>query len=616
MQNLSLKPLLYTFVTVIICSSSINTQITKPVGINLAGVKDWSEEFVFVDIMNQSRDWIFHDLAPGSDWQSDVEIPVRPDGYPIEIPYNNGIDPAQSARTLFYFGDLENIYPEGNYRLKIDGTGQVRLWGGASGTFQCPVDTYVSVDNSSGGIALEIEQSLASDPVHNIRFIMPGFENVYETEPFHPSLLEFLEDFHVIRFMDWLETNNSTVQEWGDRNLQSNFTQTSESGVAYEYLIELSNLLQKDLWVNVPHQASDDFITQFARLLRDNVDPNLKIYLEYSNEVWNGIFSQYTYAGDQGLALGFDGEPWERAWTYTAKRSADVFHIFENEFADHERFVKVLPGFAVSSYINNFIVDRFNEIEFNPNQITADALAIAPYFGGAVADDLAEAGLSQSATVSQLLDLLEQSLPESYVWMDESKAIADANGLDLIAYEGGQHLVANYPHNSNPVFVDKLLEANRDPRMQDFYCEYMDYWYSTIGGGMFAHFSSHGGYSQFGSWGVKETYQDVNSPKYQALINCVFSENENATGASAHVLLSNDCIQLLPDAEQDVFTVEGVLADYDINIYDRDDNLIEEYGSPQGDLSIDLTALPVGQHYISIEHLSNVDLSFQQIISQ
>ncbi len=599
-----------------ICASVMNAQASRPVGINLTAVKDWSEEFVFVDVMNQSRDWIFHDLAPGADWQSDVEIPLRPDGYPIEIPYNNGVDPAQSARTLFYFGELENIFPEGNYRLKIDGTGQVRLWGGANGTFQCPVDTYVSVDNSGGGIALEIEESLASDPVHNIRFIMPGFENVYETEPFHPSLVEFLDDFQVIRFMDWLETNNSEVREWGDRNLQSHYTQTAENGVAYEYLIELSNALQKDLWVNVPHQASDDFITQFARLLRDNVDPNLKIYLEYSNEVWNEIFTQNTYASEQGLALGFEGEPWERAWTFTAKRSADVFHIFENEFNDDDRFIKVLPGFAVSNYINNFIIERFNDIEFNPNQVTADALTIAPYFGGAVADDLADAGLSQSATVSQLLDLLEQSLPESYQSMDEAKALADANELDLIAYEGGQHLVANYPNNDDPVFVEKLLEANRNPRMQDFYCEYMNYWYSTIDAGMFALFSSHGGYNQFGSWGIKESYEDVDSPKYQALVNCVFSENEGTTSVSADVILSSDYIELLADTNQDVFTIEGILAEYDINLYDMNDNLVEQYGSPQDDLSIDVTSMAQGLHYITIEHLSNANLSFQQIIAE
>lgn len=589
------------------------TQTSLPIGINLIAVEDWSEEFVFVDVMNQSREWIAHDLAPGAEWQSDVEVPLRPDGYPLEIPYNNGTDPGQGVRALMYFGELENIYPQGNYRLIVEGTGVVRLWGGANGTFQCPVDTYVNVENSNGGVALEIEESLASDPVHNIRFIMPGFDNVYNTDPFHPDLIDFLDDFEVIRFMDWLKTNDSVVEEWADRNSQNYVTQTAESGVAYEYLIELSNRLGKDIWINVPHMASDDFVSEFARLLRDNVDPNLTIYVEYSNELWNSIFSQNYYAQNQGLALGYTGEPWERAWKFTAKRSADVFEIFENEFTNDNRFVKVLPGFAASSYITNFIVERFNELEFNPNQITADALTIAPYFGGSVADDLGDAGLSQSVTVNEILDLLEASLPESYMWIDETKAIADANGLDLIAYEGGQHLVANFPHNEDPVFVDKLLEANRDQRLESMYCEYMDYWYTTVPNGLFAHFSSHGGYNQFGSWGIKENYDDNDSPKYQALVNCVFSQSNVS---SIDVNLSTDCIELLPFIDDNIFEIHGELSNYTIDVYDANDNLFQNYNSVGSELSIDLTTMPTGLHYVTIEHTQNSDIGLTTIVKQ
>lgn len=588
-------------------------QSSLPVGINLSPVEDWSEEFVFVDVMNQSREWIAHDIAPGSDWSSDVEVPLRADGYPIEIPYSNGSDPDQGVRALMYFGELENIYPEGNYRLIVEGTGQIRLWGGANGIFQCPVDTYINVDNSSGGIALEIEESIASDPIRNIRFIMPSFENVYHSNPFHPELLTFLEDFKVIRFMDWLETNDSVVEEWSDRNPQNYVTQAAGSGVAYEYMIELSNLLQKDLWVNVPHKASDDFVTQFARLLRDNVNPNLKIYLEYSNELWNGIFGQYNYASNQGLALGFSGEPWERAWKFTAKRSADVFEIFENEFFDDSRFIKVLPGFAANSYTTNYIVERFNEIAFNPNQVTADALTIAPYFGGSVADDLGEAGLSSSVTVTEILDLLEASLPESYMWIDETKAIADANGLDLIAYEGGQHLVANYPHNEDPDFVDKLLEANRNQRMESMYCEYLNYWYDNVEEGLFAHFASHGEYGKFGSWGIKETYDDYDSPKYQALVNCVFSQNNEST---TDVYLSNDCIEIQYAVEDNYLVLEGNVSNFDIEVYDAEDNLYQNYNSSESEIAIDVGSMPAGLHYVSIEHHSNENLSLTHIVKQ
>jgi len=68
----------------------------------------------------------------------------------------------------------------------------------------------VTVDNSLGAIAIEIEESLLLYPIHHIRFIMPGFVNIFQKNPYQPSLIEFLKDFQVFRFMDWLKTNNST----------------------------------------------------------------------------------------------------------------------------------------------------------------------------------------------------------------------------------------------------------------------------------------------------------------------------------------------------------------------------------------------------------------------
>lgn len=510
----------------IICSTvQSDAQIERPIGINLAGVEDWSEEYVFVDVMNQAREWIAHDIESGAPWSSGVEIPLRPDGYPVEIPYDNGIDPAQGIRTLLFFGDLQNIYPGGNYTLMIDGTGTVQLWGAASGTFNCPVDTTIFVDNSFGGIGLEITESQVSDPIHNIRMVMPGFENTFETAPFHPNLINFLADFQVIRFMDWMKTNGSGLSLWSERNTVGNYTQTLNSGVAYEYIISLCNSLQKDAWINIPHQADNNFITECAQLFRDSLDTGLKIYIEYSNEVWNGIFPQNSYAADQGLLLGYTGEAWERTWKYTAKRSADVFQIFEDEFTNDGRLINVIPGFAGNSWVTNYIIERFNEVLYNPTQVGADAVAIAPYFGGGLANDIGDMGLENSITVPQILDSLENRLPGSYTMMTEHVTVANDHNLDLIAYEGGQHLVAYWPYNQNDAYVDKLLDANRDPRMQGMYCDYFDAWYDTFDGGLFANFSSHGGYSMHGAWGVKETYEDVSAPKYLALQNCVFNSN-------------------------------------------------------------------------------------------
>jgi len=600
------------FALLFLSIGAVSGQIERPIGTNLTGVQDWSTEFVFVDVMKQCRQWIPHNLESGGPWDSGVEIPLGTNGYPLEIPYDNGVDPIQGIRTVM-FADLENIYPNGAYRVISEGVGIIELWGAASVTFNSPIDTLIELNNTSGILGLEILESSVTNPIHDIHIVMPGFHNTFEDEPFHPELLDFLQDFQVIRFMDWMKTNGSIVQEWSDRNVPDYFSQTLNNGISYEYIIEISNLLQRDLWINIPHQASDEYVTQLAQMLRDEVDSELKIYIEYSNEVWNSIFPQNQYAAEAATELGYEGEPWDLSWQYTARRSADIFHLFENEFENNDRLVKIIPGFAANSWVNNFILERFNNNAYNLSGVTADALAIAPYFGG-VANTIGDAGLENSITIEAILDSMENSLPQSYLWMEENKELADQYDLDLVAYEGGQHLVAYYPYNENEAFVEKLLDANRHPRMQELYCSYFDYWYDNVGGGLFAHFSSHGGYSRHGAWGVKETYDDINAPKYLGLQECVFSYNmvpntiENAS--------KNSTIEIYPSPVYDHFLISGLENKSVINVYNIHGALQLHIETESSDESINIGSFTKGMYFVHISNSANQDVSVMKIVKQ
>lgn len=59
-------------------------------------------------------------------------------------------------------------------------------------------------------------------------------------------------------------------------------------GVAYEHMVELSQLLSMDLWVNVPHLAGDGFVTSMAEWWATNLPAGRKLYVELSNEVMSG----------------------------------------------------------------------------------------------------------------------------------------------------------------------------------------------------------------------------------------------------------------------------------------------------------------------------------------
>ena len=499
----------------------ILAQIEKPIGTNLNGVTDYSTELVFVDAFKQSRNWIAHNEASGSPWSSDVEIDYDENGYPLQIPFNNGIDPPQRVRALMLWALPDEGFPTGEARLIVEGKGRVRLRNSASGTFETPIDTYVSITPGTG-VELIIEESDVNDHINDIKFILPGYGETYQEQTFTDEFLTFLEDFQVIRFMDWLRTNNSEVETWEDRTSKDRFSQAVGSGVAWEYIVELANTTKKDIWICIPHLADDNYITKTAELIQNTLNADINVYLEYSNEVWNNGFRQANASWELGEAAGL-GE-YHAGWKWTSKRSADLFYLFEQVFTNDERLIKIIPSQAAYIGRTEHLIDYFNDPALNPYGIEADAVAIAPYFAGQVANNIVTEDLVETITIKEIVDRMGASLSRSYEWIEGTNQLAKDNNLQLIAYEGGQHLVATGSNVNIAELTEKLIAANTHPDLQAYYCEYFDFWYENVGG-MFAHFSSHGQYGRNGSWGVKQHMNDFNNPKYLALQNCVFIDN-------------------------------------------------------------------------------------------
>lgn len=522
-------------------------QVTKPIGINIAAVSDYSTELVFTDAFKQCRKWIISNADGSGPWDSQISVPLNLNGYPLEIPYSDGVHPPQLAKTLMLW-DIGLSVPQGMYRLKIAGNGQVRLSFGAFGTFNCPIDTFVNV---TGQVMLEILVSNVANPINDIKFIYPDYVNRYQTQTFTDEFVDFLEDFQVIRFMDFTHTNGSPIISWSDRTSPLYYSQAKFGGVAWEYVIDLANQTQKDIWINIPHKADDNYIQQLASLLQNNLNANTKIYLEYSNELWNSAFSQNADCAAFAQNIGYVGQPWERAWKYTAKRSADVFKLFEDVFMNDQRLVKVIPSQAVNSWLTNQLVTFFNDPIYNPHRVSANAIAIAPYFGHEVADNIVSSNQVNSITVPQIMQELQNALNSAYQAMDDNKTVAITHNLQLICYEGGQHLVATGNNVNNATLTPKLMATNHDAALESLYCDYFDHWYTSVGG-LFCHFSSHGTYSKWGSWGVRENFQDVNNPKYLALGNCVFNANVTSTNGGGN---QGDAISVYPNPTSESLTV-------------------------------------------------------------
>jgi hypothetical protein len=124
-------------------------------------------------------------------------------------------------------------------------------------------------------------------------------------------------------------------------------------------------------------------LLRFATAVKSLLDPSLKFYLEYSNETWNGTFSQAAWIQRQGIAMGFSSDPTVAGAAYTAWRSVRLFTIFQNVFGGTNRMIRVIASQAANSWLSD------QTLGFQNAFVSADALAIAPYFN---CDDTATGG--------------------------------------------------------------------------------------------------------------------------------------------------------------------------------------------------------------------------------
>ena len=163
------------------------------------------------------------------------------------------------------------------------------------------------------------------NPLRNIR-VFEGDDPGGQT--FRSAFLDRLAGMSVLRFMDWMNTNNSEVVRWEERPPYARYTQT-EGGVALEFMVELANTSGVPPWFTMPHLADDDYVRAFAEQVRSTLDPTLEVYVEYSNEVWNGVFGQFHHAQKEGLRLGFSANPFEACLRFYSQRTSQILSIWE-----------------------------------------------------------------------------------------------------------------------------------------------------------------------------------------------------------------------------------------------------------------------------------------------
>jgi hypothetical protein len=91
--------------------------------------------------------------------------------------------------------------------------------------------------------------------------------------------MTFIKQFSTIRFMDLLGTNGSPIKDWNQTTRADQDTQALPTGISIDLLTRIIKRTGRNAWINIPHQATDDYVTKLAQYLKANIPLSRKIYV-------------------------------------------------------------------------------------------------------------------------------------------------------------------------------------------------------------------------------------------------------------------------------------------------------------------------------------------------
>lgn len=432
--------------------------VAKPnIGVNLNTIAYWDGSRPFENLIYGS-DWQMEGPAGAqevtpSDRDSEGWVKSLPSGYRA----NRALSvPASTTQVICRWqGNDHN-----SMQVRSDGvtSNVVRT----AGINELRFDYRSSYPNSPQAAAL----SFAVDASNYVRNLNCGDASGRGGEGFAHTLVDALRGFGVIRFMKWqsaVEANRPVA--WATRNKPGAGSYFMNDGVPVETMVALANEVGADPWFTMPWNADEDYIANFAKFVHDNLRSGRKVYVETSNEVWNGGYPVMHQAQAEGVAEGLDASHgvYGQAMYRYAEKTQQVMRIWSKVFAGQEnRLVRVISAQNVSPFWSEKMLGYGHTADH------VDALAAAPYWAFMDTD-------YSGQSLDEIMDkVLPAQIGETLNWAAKQKAIARKYNKRFIAYEGGQHVWLT----KNPPLVAQI---ERDARMSGLYTTYIEGWNSRIG---------------------------------------------------------------------------------------------------------------------------------------
>ena len=511
-----------------------------PLGINLASTMG------YVDLMKETRSWT---PLNGSTLALDAN------GWPLADAQDIVLD--ERVNQPFNGPDPNAVQPDigGTYHLSFQGRATIspdwlqnytvvnQVYNAATNTTTADLDV---THNSLAMLYLDMKNTVnpASSTgagVTNVKLIQPGYA-ANTTQVFTNNMVNDLAPFSTIRYLNvdgansygpTLDASGKLVPlQWSQRKLPSASSQTSGPGApgeSWEYMIALANATNTDMWINIPGPASNDYVTQLANLIKNGdtvagvryagLNPNLKVNVELSNEVWGGIYTPYAYnqeAAKEEVAAGKsplnnDGSTDPNVWAqrYYLEREMEVTDLFRGVLGADPTYSKVRPvlgGQERNTWFYTLTFPWFEKTFGAPNQF---------FYGMGNAN---YENATDFSTVDNLINSLIAGIPQQTAITSLFTTIANYYGLQNVAYEGGPGTGGGQTAAQQQV----SLAASRDPRMEKVEVQTYNAWYAG-GGGLAMMFdgpydtSTPG--NQFGSAEPAQAANPSAAPKYRGLVD-------------------------------------------------------------------------------------------------
>ncbi|MBL4716417.1 MAG: T9SS type A sorting domain-containing protein [Bacteroidia bacterium] len=622
-----------TIVLILVFGSFSKAQNVYPklIGIN---VSDDDRNLFFIDVVKSSGSW--EELDGNGNTIGDA--PIDSSGWPTTDFQMNLWD----MRPLFAWvppmddPDSFQIDLGGTYKLSYMGQADIygwENWAESNKVYDSGTNTTTSdITITSGAGQFVINFTNTNNGIQNIKLTRPDFDH-NTSQRYNDPFIDRVKPFHLARFKDFTGTDGNchwdygttnTVlnapqpifQDWDDRptvdDIRYNVGALSKNGIVqqgfpWEDLIEVAKLMAVDPWICVPINATDNYVRELAKMLKSDLmdlDTSRNIYVELSNEVWNGSpgFEQ-TYwnvdmarvEADTNNIIAADGETdttmlGERRFV---RRTIEISVLFQEAFG----------ASLINDRIRIVLATQFGWVDRNLRMMNWAKKNVDAIAGGVLSDHLyawsgapyySSGSVEWTGSPEEIVAGYDAYRSNDNTTKTTLITMANDENLKYVAYEVG-------PGTTGIGDANNVGDRVRAERLEGMYGivqnAFTEDWFD-LGGDEYMYFTLIGAYGRYGQWGSLEDITDDQAPKYRALIDLIDTNYNSVVTLNPE---DTEELTIYPNPSNSIINIKetGFLINK-IEFYTTNGKLIPKEMLQYTNSSIDISNLKNGVYFMKI----------------